>query len=124
MSHHQQTVSKQTIMAIIAIALIGFSGILSETSMNVTFPTLMSVYQLPLNSLQWMTTIYLLAVAIMMTTSATLKKKCAGKTPLFYGYRSFYIWHHLGRSDPVLCDHVASPHFSRHWYWSGNASDV
>ncbi|HER2221265.1 TPA: MFS transporter, partial [Streptococcus pyogenes] len=67
MSHHQQTVSKQTIMAIIAIALIGFSGILSETSMNVTFPTLMSVYQLPLNSLQWMTTIYLLAVAIMMT---------------------------------------------------------
>lgn len=51
MSHHQQTVSKQTIMAIIAIALIGFSGILSETSMNVTFPTLMSVYQLPLNSL-------------------------------------------------------------------------
>lgn len=79
MSNHYQTVSKQTIMAIVAIALIGFSGILSETSMNVTFPTLMSVYQLPLNSLQWMTTIYLLAVAIMMTTSATLKKMC-GKT--------------------------------------------
>ncbi|HEQ9313681.1 MFS transporter [Streptococcus pyogenes] len=83
MSHHQQTVSKQTIMAIIAIALIGFSGILSETSMNVTFPTLMSVYQLPLNSLQWMTTIYLLAVAIMMTTSATLKKNVRER-PLFF----------------------------------------
>lgn len=50
MSNHYQTVSKQTIMAIVAIALIGFSGILSETSMNVTFPTLMSVYQLPLHS--------------------------------------------------------------------------
>lgn len=82
MSNHYQTVSKQTIMAIVAIALIGFSGILSETSMNVTFPTLMSVYQLPLNSLQWMTTIYLLAVAIMMTTSATLKKNVRER-PLF-----------------------------------------
>lgn len=83
MSNHYQTVSKQTIMAIVAIALIGFSGILSETSMNVTFPTLMSVYQLPLNSLQWMTTIYLLAVAIMMTTSATLKKNVRER-PLFF----------------------------------------
>lgn len=96
MSHHQQTVSKQTIMAIIAIALIGFSGILSETSMNVTFPTLMSVYQLPLNSLQWMTTIYLLAVAIMMTTSATLKKLC-GKDPSFLWPQVFL---HLAPSWP------------------------
>lgn len=123
MSNHYQTVSKQTIMAIVAIALIGFSGILSETSMNVTFPTLMSVYQLPLNSLQWMTTIYLLAVAIMMTTSATLKK-CAGKTPLFYGHRSLYLWDHLGRADPVLCGHVVSPHFSRHWDWYDYATNV
>lgn len=97
MSHHQQTVSKQTIMAIIAIALIGFSGILSETSMNVTFPTLMSVYQLPLNSLQWMTTIYLLAVAIMMTTSATLKKKMCGKDPSFLWPQVFL---HLAPSWP------------------------
>ncbi|KGE60849.1 hypothetical protein MGAS2111_0611 [Streptococcus pyogenes MGAS2111] len=96
MSHHQQTVSKQTIMAIIAIALIGFSGILSETSMNVTFPTLMSVYQLPLNSLQWMTTIYLLAVAIMMTTSATLKKNVRER-PLFLWPQVFL---HLAPSWP------------------------
>lgn len=31
------TVSKNTTMSIVATALLGFSGILSETSMNVTF---------------------------------------------------------------------------------------
>ena len=34
------TVSKNTTMSIVSNALLGFSGILSETSMNVTFPTL------------------------------------------------------------------------------------
>ncbi len=42
------TVSKNTTMSIVATALLGFSGILSETSMNVTFPTLQKVYHLPL----------------------------------------------------------------------------
>ncbi|MGT2935796.1 MFS transporter [Streptococcus castoreus] len=90
MSNHQ-TVSKQTVMAIVAIALIGFSGILSETSMNVTFPTLMSVYHLPLNHLQWITTIYLLAVAIMMTTSATLKKNFRERQ-LFFAASALFIF--------------------------------
>ncbi len=45
------TVSKNTTMSIVATALLGFSGILSETSMNVTFPILQKVYHLPLSSL-------------------------------------------------------------------------
>ncbi|EHJ52804.1 DHA2 family efflux MFS transporter permease subunit [Streptococcus macacae] len=67
-------VSRKTQLSIIAAALVGFSGILSETSMNVTFTKLMSVFHLPLSSLQWITTIYLLAVAIAMTLSATLQQ--------------------------------------------------
>ena len=76
------TVSKNTTMSIVATALLGFSGILSETSMNVTFPTLQKVYHLPLSSLQWITTIYLLAVAISMTVSATLQQNVKEKTIL------------------------------------------
>ena len=76
------TVSKNTTMSIVATALLGFSGILSETSMNVTFPTLQKVYHLPLSSLQWITTVYLLAVALSMTVSATLQQNVKEKTIL------------------------------------------
>lgn len=76
------TVSRNTTMSIVATALLGFSGILSETSMNVTFPTLQKVYHLPLSSLQWITTVYLLAVAISMTVSATLQQNVKEKTIL------------------------------------------
>ncbi|EJN93449.1 DHA2 family efflux MFS transporter permease subunit [Streptococcus ratti] len=73
-NHHTETVSPKTQLSIVATALLGFSGILSETSMNVTFTKLMSVFHLPLSSLQWITTVYLLAVAISMTLSATLQQ--------------------------------------------------
>ena len=74
LNHHTETVSPKTQLSIVATALLGFSGILSETSMNVTFTKLMSVFRLPLSSLQWITTVYLLAVAISMTLSATLQQ--------------------------------------------------
>lgn len=74
LKHHTETVSPKTQLSIVATALLGFSGILSETSMNVTFTKLMSVFHLPLSSLQWITTVYLLAVAISMTLSATLQQ--------------------------------------------------
>lgn len=60
----KETVSKHTTLSIVSTALLGFAGILSETSMNVTFPTLQKVFQLPLSSLQWITTVYLLAVSV------------------------------------------------------------
>lgn len=74
LKHHTDTVSFKTQLSIVATALLGFSGILSETSMNVTFTKLMTVFHLPLSSLQWITTVYLLAVAISMTLSATLQQ--------------------------------------------------
>ncbi|CAM4150460.1 XRE family transcriptional regulator [Streptococcus penaeicida] len=86
-----EKVSKETLMAIIAIAMIGFSGILSETSMNVTFPKMMSVYHQPLSHLQWITTIYLLAVAIMTTASAALKKNF-GERQIFFTASSLMIF--------------------------------
>lgn len=78
----KDTVSKNTTLSIVATALLGFAGILSETSMNVTFPTLQKVFDLPLSSLQWITTVYLLAVAISMTISATLQQNVKEKTIL------------------------------------------
>jgi len=52
------TVNKTTISMIVATALMGFAGIMSETAMNVTFPKLVKVFHLSLSSVQWVTTIY------------------------------------------------------------------
>lgn len=89
------TVSKNTTMSIVATALLGFSGILSETSMNVTFPTLQKVYHLPLSSLQWITTVYLLAVAISMTVSATLQQNVKEKNHINCLSHSIHIGYNL-----------------------------
>ena len=67
-----QTVEKKDFFSLLATALVSFAGILSETSMNVTFPHLSKVFGLGLGTLQWITTGYLLAVAITITLGATL----------------------------------------------------
>lgn len=90
-NNKEKTVSKDTLMAIVAIAMIGFSGILSETSMNVTFPKMMTIYHQPLSNLQWITTIYLLSVAIMTTASAALKRHF-GERQIFFSAASLMIF--------------------------------
>ncbi len=50
------------------------SGILVETSMNVTFPTLMKVFNQSLNNVQWITTAYLLAVTLTIVLAAYLQR--------------------------------------------------
>lgn len=90
-NNKEKAVSKETLMAIIAIAMIGFSGILSETSMNVTFPKMMTIYHQPLSNLQWITTIYLLSVAIMTTASAALKRHF-GERQIFFTAASLMIF--------------------------------
>ncbi|WP_373891195.1 MFS transporter [Weissella confusa] len=58
--------------AVIAAGIMSFSGVLIETSMNVTFPTLMNEFQTNANGVQWVTTGYLLAIAVVVPLSAFL----------------------------------------------------
>ncbi|MCD2257155.1 MFS transporter [Lactobacillus sp. CC-MHH1034] len=60
---------------IISVALLSFMGVLTETSMNVTFPALMKQFGVSLTTVQWVTTGYLLTVALLMITSAYLKRR-------------------------------------------------
>lgn len=78
----ENKVSTKNAMAIIAVALVSFSGIMAETAMNVTFPVLTGYFSTSLNSIQWLTTAYLLSVTIMITTSAYLNKR----------YNTRYLW--------------------------------
>ena len=58
--------------AMIATAILSFCGILFETSMNVTFPTLMAEFGVGATVIQWATTGNLLAVAATVPLSAYL----------------------------------------------------
>lgn len=62
----------QVVPAIIATAIMSFCGILIETSMNVTFPTLMKTFDTTASGVQWVTTGYLLAVTVVIPLAAYL----------------------------------------------------
>ena len=88
---NHQTVEKKDFFSLLATALVCFAGILSETSMNVTFPHLSKVFGLGLGTLQWITTGYLLAVAITITLGATLAHNWKERTILFTALANFCL---------------------------------
>lgn len=51
--------------AIVATGVMSLCGTIVETAMNITFPTLMRQFGIGTSTVQWMTTLYLLVVAIM-----------------------------------------------------------
>ncbi|WEV42136.1 MFS transporter [Bifidobacterium sp. ESL0682] len=78
----EERVSTQTKLSIAAAALLSFIGILTETSLNVTFPTMTREFGLPLSTIQLLTSGYLLMVTIIMSTSSFLLKRFDTR-PLF-----------------------------------------
>lgn len=50
-----------------------FCGVIVETSMNIAFPTLMKEFAVSTNTVSWITSIYLLAISIIVPISAILK---------------------------------------------------
>ena len=90
MTQTTTTVPKQVIKMIVAAALMGFAGIMSETAMNVTFPKLSQIFEVSMETLAWVTTIYLLMVAIMMTLSAYLRRRFSERQ-LFLASVSIFV---------------------------------
>lgn len=86
-----QTSHRQINQSILAVGLLTFIGILIETSMNVTFPTLMEQFQQPLEIVQWTATGYLLVVTLIMATSAFLLKRFSSKQLFLTGVVSAVI---------------------------------
>ncbi|WP_288760320.1 MFS transporter [uncultured Lacticaseibacillus sp.] len=77
-----ESVPTRTKLSILAVGLLSFVGILVETSMNVTFPTLIKTMGVTLDTVQWLTTAYLLVVTIVMSTTAYMLKRFNPR-PLF-----------------------------------------
>ncbi|KRK74121.1 MFS transporter [Lacticaseibacillus nasuensis] len=80
----EPTLSRQSQLAILAAGLLSFIGILVETSMNVTFPTLIATLHVSLATVQWLTTAYLLLVTIVMSATAFVLKRFSFRALFFF----------------------------------------
>ena len=60
--------------AIIAAGILSFSGVLIETAMNVTFPSLIQEFGVTTSGIQWVTTIYLLMISVIVPISSYLNQ--------------------------------------------------
>lgn len=78
------------VAAVVATGLMSFCGVIVETSMNVTFPILMKEFRVVTGTVQWMTSIYLLVVAVIVPLSAYLKATRTTKS-LFLVANLFFI---------------------------------
>lgn len=92
MSTNTEKIPAKVVAAIVATGLMSFCGVIVETAMNVTFPILMREFSITTNQVQWMTSIYLLLVAIIVPLSAILKSSYR-TTDTFYSCKLiFYGW--------------------------------
>lgn len=75
-----ERIPMKLIGAIVAVGSLAFIGILTETVMTVLFPQLMREFNVDTATVQWITTIYLLAVAATMPLSSFIKRRFRNKT--------------------------------------------
>lgn len=110
----QEKTSPKVIRAVIAAGLLSFCGVLVETAMNITFPTLMKEFAITTSTVQWMTTIYLLVVATVVPLSAYFKRSFKAKSIFLFANILFFLG--------VVVDIIA-PSFGLLLFWpsySGN----
>lgn len=80
----QEKLTFKIIGAVISTGILSFCGVLAETAMNVAFPTLKAEFGVDTATVQWLITIYLLVLAIIVPLSGFLKHSFKNK-PLFLG---------------------------------------
>lgn len=68
-------IDKKVLLSIVTAAMLSFIGILSETALNVSFPTLMNEFNILSSDVQWLTSGYLLVVAVLVPVSPTFVKR-------------------------------------------------
>ena len=96
----ERRLDARLIISVVALGLMGFVAIASETAMNVIFPTLMQEFGIPTSTVQWVTTVNLLMLAIIIPTSSWLTKRFKMKTLFIAAWAFFTIGTLLGLWSP------------------------
>lgn len=84
--------SKNTnIIALLNVASISFLGILTETSLNVSYTQICKDFNVKLNVVQWITSGYLLTIAILMIGSSYFNERFSAKELFSFSSAAFLI---------------------------------
>lgn len=70
----ERRVDARFVLSVVACGIMSFSGVVVETAMNITFPTLTAEFVVDTATVQWIATGYLLVLAAIMPLSALLKR--------------------------------------------------
>lgn len=103
MSTFERRIDQKLILSIVACGLMSFFGVVVETAMNVTFPTLMREFKVTTSTVQWITTGYLLILSVVIPLSAFLKRRFRTRTLFSVAVMLFLI-------GTLLC--ALAP-----WFW-------
>lgn len=66
-------------VVVVALAILTFLGILSETSLNIAYSTLMEEFAISADVVQWLTTGYLLLLSVAIPTSPFMVRRFSTK---------------------------------------------
>lgn len=88
------------IFSIIAAGILSFTGVVIETAMNVTFPSLMKEFSVSTSLVQWITTGYLLVLAVVIPLSGYLKERFPMKKLFLTAAGLFLLGTLLGAWSP------------------------
>lgn len=84
-------ISRSVLLSILAVGVMTFGGVTVETSMNITFPTLINEFHIGLNVVQWITTSYLLVLSSVIPISKFLKERYTVKLLFVFSGIMFLI---------------------------------
>ena len=76
----KEPVVTKLVIVVVSLAILTFLGILSETSLNIAYSTLMEEFSINASVVQWLTTGYLLLLSVSIPSSPFMVRKFATKT--------------------------------------------
>lgn len=80
MKEEKIVVSTRLTLSIVAACLVSFCGLLTETAVNIAFPSIMEDFNVTTQTVQWLTTGNLLTIAMITPLAAFLQKRFRIKT--------------------------------------------
>lgn len=75
----------------VAMLLGAFVGMLSETSLNIALPKLMLSLRVNMATIQWLVTVYMLVIGIILPLSSLISKWFTTRQIIIFGLASFII---------------------------------
>lgn len=96
----ERRLDRKLVFSIIAAGILSFTGVVIETAMNVTFPSLMKEFSVSTALVQWITTGYLLVLAVVIPLSGYLKERFLMKRLFLTASGLFILGTLLGAWSP------------------------